>query len=325
MLQALGVSPDAESLYLQIAQQHSVPTQQLAKGRDPDELAAQLNQLRELGLVVDTGPGEVRALPLGDSARSLRDRRVAELDAAVTAAERMSLQLMESQDSDAGVEVLIGSEVANRTFAELCRHAQIEIAGFDRPPYMFTREPTLEYLQQESPEFQALERGVSVRSVYHPGFDMDRLSELSMFIEHGEHAKLGDVPMKLLLFDQRTAILPAPPGRTVDAEVKATVVRHPVVVNALASLFEAIWERSVSIRLADTGELQEDPRRDALVSLLMSGATDSAIASQFSVTERSVRRWIAELMDELKVQTRLQLGAALAKSQAFREDSRKLM
>jgi hypothetical protein len=32
-----------------------------------------------------------------------------------------------------------------------------------------------------------------------------------------------------------------------------------------------------------------------------------------------VRRWISELMDELGVTTRLQLGAALVRSHAFRK------
>jgi DNA-binding NarL/FixJ family response regulator len=55
-----------------------------------------------------------------------------------------------------------------------------------------------------------------------------------------------------------------------------------------------------------------------LVALLMTGATDTAIASQLGVNVRSVRRWISELMDELGVSTRLQLGAALVRADALR-------
>ena len=61
-----------------------------------------------------------------------------------------------------------------------------------------------------------------------------------------------------------------------------------------------------------------DPRRKMLVSLLMTGSTDSAIANTLNINVRSVRRWISELMDELGVTTRLQLGAALVRSHAFR-------
>ena len=52
-----------------------------------------------------------------------------------------------------------------------------------------------------------------------------------------------------------------------------------------------------------------------LVSLLMTGSTDSAIANTLNINVRSVRRWISELMDELGVHAlRLQLGAALVRS-----------
>lgn len=326
MLQPLGVSTAAEALYVRIARMTDASIDSLlVTDEDRGIIPPLLEELRQLGLIIDSGPNEVRALPLDDAVKAIKERRVAEIESAVRAAETMNLQLWENRGNAAGIEVLIGPERANATYSALCRQTQFEIAGFDRPPYMFTRKPTIEYLRENSSEFQALQRGVKLRSVYHPGFDRNRLSELTMFMEHGEMAKLGDVPMKLMLFDKRTAILPAPRGYAPDEDVKATVVRHPVVVDALVSLFEAIWERSIAIRPTHTGGLQEDPRRDALVSLLMSGATDSAIASQFGVTERSVRRWIAELMEELDVRTRLQLGAALAKSQSFRRDNRQLV
>jgi DNA-binding NarL/FixJ family response regulator len=55
-----------------------------------------------------------------------------------------------------------------------------------------------------------------------------------------------------------------------------------------------------------------------LISLMMSGSTDDAIANQLGINVRSVRRWIAELMDELGVTTRLQLGAALVRAERMR-------
>ena len=64
-----------------------------------------------------------------------------------------------------------------------------------------------------------------------------------------------------------------------------------------------------------------DPRRQMLVSLLMTGSTDSAIANTLEINVRSVRRWISELMDELGVTTRLQLGAALVRSDGLRKES----
>jgi DNA-binding NarL/FixJ family response regulator len=50
----------------------------------------------------------------------------------------------------------------------------------------------------------------------------------------------------------------------------------------------------------------------------MTGSTDSAIANTLNINVRSVRRWISDLMDELGVSTRLQLGAALVRSDGLR-------
>jgi DNA-binding NarL/FixJ family response regulator len=64
-----------------------------------------------------------------------------------------------------------------------------------------------------------------------------------------------------------------------------------------------------------------DPRRQMLISMLMTGSTDSAIANTLNINVRSVRRWISELMDEMGVSTRLQLGAALVRSDGLRGES----
>ena len=49
-------------------------------------------------------------------------------------------------------------------------------------------------------------------------------------------------------------------------------------------------------------QLENDPRRQMLISMLMTGSTDSAIANTLNINVRSVRRWISELMDELGYQ-----------------------
>ena len=50
-----------------------------------------------------------------------------------------------------------------------------------------------------------------------------------------------------------------------------------------------------------------------LVSMLRSGSTNTALAKSLEINVQSVWRWSAELIDELGVRARLQLGAALAR------------
>ena len=119
------------------------------------------------------------------------------------------------------------------------------------------------------------------------------------------------MPLKLILVDSHVALIPSMRSYTPGHELRASIVRHTLLVEALQWLFEAVWDTSIPIMSSFATE--NDPRRQMLVSMLMTGSTDSAIANTLNINVRSVRRWISELMDELGVTTRLQLGAALVR------------
>ena len=125
--------------------------------------------------------------------------------------------------------------------------------------------------------------------------------------------------MKLILVDSHTALIPSMRSYNPGHELRASIVKHALLVEALQWLFEAVWDASVPIMTSFSAD--NDPRRQMLVSLLMTGSTDSAIANTLNINVRSVRRWISELMDELGVTTRLQLGAALVRSDGLRGDN----
>ncbi|WP_182561805.1 helix-turn-helix domain-containing protein [Microlunatus kandeliicorticis] len=323
MLQALGVSPEAEACYTALfAFRRGADLDALSStGRCPEELERDLQELERLGLAARMG-SEWQAIPLPEAVRVLKARRDAELESALQAADALHSRLLGSIGNGDGLQSVMGPSEVQGMLNRICEEAKKEICGFDKPPYVTTRSATREWLEANSAEYQALNRGVELRGVYHPGFGPERLKEMSLFISHGERARTGDVPMKLVLVDHSVALIPAP-SSYVNREIRATLVRHPILVDALQSLFEAVWDRSVTIVAGQDGP-RRDPRRGSLINLLMTGATDVAIAGQLGVTERSVRRWIAELMDELEVQTRLQLGAALARSEAMREDMQRL-
>ncbi len=168
------------------------------------------------------------------------------------------------------------------------------------------------------PEWQALERNVTLRVVYHPGFDPDRLTELGLFARKGELSRTSPVPMKLILVDSHVALIPSMRSYNPGHELRASIVRHALLVEALQWLFEAVWDAAVPIMTSVNSE--SDPRRQMLISMLMTGSTDSAIANTLNINVRSVRRWIADLMDEFGVSTRFQLGAALVRSEGLRGD-----
>jgi predicted ArsR family transcriptional regulator len=319
LLEPLGISADAEALYVVLASLDEATPDQLAvaASQSTETVRRQLDVLADLGLALTVGSDHWRTLPLTDVIKGLRGRRIAEVEAAAIAAETLQNKLLAAaQDGDDDIRVVVGREAVLVENRELCSRARREICIFDKPPYAEQQAVTEEELSEDAPEWQAMERGVVLRSIYHPGFDAERLQELMLFAAKGEQARTGSVPMKLLLFDGQTALIPSMPSYLPGHEIRASVVRHPLMVESLHWLFEAVWDSSIPITAGKY--LDSDPRRQMLVSLMMSGSTDDAIANQLGINVRSVRRWIAELMDELGVTTRLQLGVALVRAQRMR-------
>lgn len=324
MLEVFGVDAECEQLYSRLLALGPTQIENLADSAQLSRIETQLSVLQDAGLVVRDPRNYWQPVPLPDALRGLRAQRLAELDALVASATAAQNRLMAaSDDGTNGLRSIFGQAALQSSMNEISSNAGFEICGFDKPPYVTSRPPTIEWLEMNSAEYQALQRGVCIRSVYHPGFDENRLAEMAIFHNQGEHARTGDVPMKLYIVDASVALIPAPASYALDQEPRATLVQHPIMVEALQSLFDAVWNRSLPIDTTSEG-VYGDPRRDLLVSLLMSGATDVAIANQLRVTERSVRRWISSLMSELDVQTRLQLGAALARTESLRTDRRRL-
>ncbi|MCW2802397.1 MAG: hypothetical protein QOF52_1162 [Propionibacteriaceae bacterium] len=320
MLQPLGISAEAESIYVVLAPMESATPAELAEltSSDEERIEKRLEELRELGLAAEVVQGLWQALPLLSVINALRAQRLTEIETAAVAAESLHSHLLQATESQADtIKILVGRDAILAARKEICNSAKREICAFDKPPYVQGRpNATAQGLSEEAPEWQALDRGIALRGVYHPGFDSDRLTELALFAAKGEQSRTAPVPMKLILVDSQVALIPSMRSYNPGHELRASITRHPMLVEALQWLFESVWDTSVPIITAGYGDT--DPRRQMLISLLMTGATDSAIASQLGVNVRSVRRWISELMDELGVATRLQLGAALVRADALR-------
>jgi DNA-binding CsgD family transcriptional regulator len=319
MLQPLGVSAEAEAVYVALAPLGATTTTHLTDlTHQTDGVEQSLEELRRLGLATELSAGLWQALPaLPEVVKALRAQRLSEVEMASAAAENLHSHLVASSRSQSDdLRIIIGREAILAANRDFCASAQREICMFDKPPYGEDRAATVEALSSESPEWQALDRGVQLRCVYHPGFDSERLKELVLFAEKGENSRTAQVPMKLIVVDAQIAMIPSMRSYLPGHELILSVVQHPTLVEALQWLFEAVWDTAVPIVAASMSD--SDPRRQMLISLLMAGSTDTAIAGQLGINVRSVRRWISDLMDQLGVTTRLQLGAALVRAELLR-------
>ncbi len=95
-------------------------------------------------------------------------------------------------------------------------------------------------------------------------------------------------------------------------------LKDPPVSTADTALFERYWEDAVPLDVDDTGELSGTdgpgapdalaPTDRRLLSLLVAGVADKAIASQMQLSRRTVQRRIQSMMERANAATRMQLA-----------------
>lgn len=213
-----------------------------------------------------------------------------------------------------GVRTYIGARASLAAHYQSLENAEESIWVLDRPPYLGGL-PLPDDHEPDNPEMRAFDRGVDVRGVYLPGFGrLTRLWYLREFARSGVPVRIGPAPVKVAIIDQRLAFIPALRSYDVPGHMAAAVVSDPVLVQVLVELFEQSWRnaRPIPLALAD----EDDERRSELIVMLLAGSTDAAIGRALGVTERTVRRWVRDLLTLTGAETRLQLGAALT---AYRE------
>jgi DNA-binding CsgD family transcriptional regulator len=127
--------------------------------------------------------------------------------------------------------------------------------------------------------------------------------------EAGEQARLlPEVPMKMKLADQTTALLPLTPTGTAGA----LVVRAPVIIAALREYFELLWERATPLKPQHPAAPADrlTPAQQAVLELMAEGWQDDKIARLAGMSTTTVRRHIAAIINRLGVSSRFAAGAA---------------
>ena len=96
MLQPLGISAEAEAVYVALGPLPSASVAELARLTSliPEKVAETLEELRKLGLATDSSRGDWRALPLLDVVNQLKSQRLSEIEQASVAAESLESHLL---------------------------------------------------------------------------------------------------------------------------------------------------------------------------------------------------------------------------------------
>lgn len=147
-------------------------------------------------------------------------------------------------------------------------------------------------------------QGRELRSIYPVAVldDPDQLQWVRDWAQYGERQRVVEqVPAEFVVFGDE-AVLAAPlwgsPARSV------VLLRLPLLVSVFTAVFDETWSGGHPV----PDETIEQDAGTRLLALLATGFKDEAIARYLGVGVRTVRRRVAELMDDLGVHTRFQLG-----------------
>jgi hypothetical protein len=309
MFSVLGLGRDEECLYRHLVAAGGTTGDLAARAGLPTGRAGEvLDGLVARGLAVAEPHGTFIAAPpaiaLGALLRQQRDE--------LQAAELALLALVDQHRRAASgrtpgdlVEVITDVDAVRHRFAQLQHGARHDVRSLVVPGLAVVPH------KDNTAGDDGLRRGVNYRVIV----DRESLAEPGLVqiaassIASGEEIRVVErVPVKMIIVDGRTAMLPLLAGQhTAPASV---LVHASGLLDALIALFETLWSRAYPLWTdgATVPVRGLEPLDTRIVTLLLAGLTDQAIAGQLDTSLRTVQRRIHALMQHAGAETRIQLG-----------------
>lgn len=327
MLAPLGLGSAEEDVYRRLVTRGSASAADLASatGRTGDEVAAGLGSLLDQGLITvlasepgDPGDAEAAFVPAppGVALKALLRRRQDELRHVEDTVAALVEEYRSLDTARDVVEVISDVETVRRRFFQIQDAAQHEVRS------MVVPNLTIVPHRRNTAEQEGMKRGVRYRVLLDrraldgPTMHADVRESLTW----GQQIRIVDaVPVKMMIVDSETAMLPLHHDR--DGSPASILIHRSGLLAVLIAFFDAEWNRAFPLSpgsLPDgiaeehPGELDEEQQQ--VLSLLLAGLTDQAIAGQLDVSVRTVHRRIHQLMTKAGVESRIQLGWVVARN-----------
>lgn len=329
LLNTLGLTAEQYAVYRTVISLGDVTVEGVGEALElpPSALDAAVEHLRAVGLVrfSEAAPRRFRAV---DPTTTLRPRLV-DLTRTADALEALVAELAEDfydsrrrHDPVRLVEVITGATAIRSTMHELQRQASSEMLWLCKAHAIAMPS------EENTEEFGALDRGVRYRTIYEPELleepGMMRLTAAG--IERGEEARvLRSLPVRLGIADRQTAVVPLTTTLGRGQEPTAAIVNDSALSQALVALFEQLWDRAKPLERRSSSDLLDvvsgpvalGPDDRYLMSLVVSGIPDKAIASQMGVSIRTVQRRVSTFMEAMNVETRIELAYVVGRHRAL--------
>jgi DNA-binding CsgD family transcriptional regulator len=320
VLGALGLDAICVQVYLRMHSAPDADAEQIAEGLgiEAAEVADALDELSDLTLL---RPGlspaqKLRPVSIERAIHTLIRQQSEQLkiqSGSLSMLQSAMKELLESRPTredgfgHADVEALTGAEPIQSWMERLIFRATESVWST-----VSGRPMAPEVLEAARPfDQEVAQRGVPGRSLYQNSVLADRrnldyarwLSSLGPEIRSA-----AVVPVRMTIVDRSVAAIL---HRQPQLPLEMFVVREPALVIPLVELFEASWASAAPIDGPDPKQAEEkEPSQQelGLLRLLASGSTDEAAAKKLGVSVRTVRRIMAELMDQLEASSRFEAG-----------------
>jgi sugar-specific transcriptional regulator TrmB len=210
-------------------------------------------------------------------------------------------------DVESVAEVVSGRGAVRQQLVQIVRTARQELCWLNK----LLGDDALSAIDPD-----LLRAGVRARTICEPG-SVEHAADVSRRWPGAEQVRiLPALPMRLCLADHRYAMLPL---QTDPSAIEAAVVIHEsALLDALVTLFDGLWQRALPLPGPSMPHATAAPHRNSeideqrLLTLLLSGLTDTAIARQLGAAHRTVQRHVASLMRDLGAHSRFQIGIQAA-------------
>lgn len=165
---------------------------------------------------------------------------------------------------------------------------------------------------------QALERGVVMRTIHlATSAAAPHVREhLNDLMRDGALVRTATtLPMRMIITDHNLAVVPSIEAGPYDEGTAppAMVIRSPAMVAVLRQFFEYFWATSSDLVSDESSPTVSGTRHREVVRLLASGLTDEAIARKLGLSDRTVRRIVADLMQQIGAESRFQAGVKMVR------------
>lgn len=229
-----------------------------------------------------------------------------------------TLQAKISQSHDSKIEIVRGGAAVTALTYGAAAAARVESLSLEPRRLVL---PGQESAIGEEITLALLARGVAQRVVMAQSLESraDRtVVEALLSSEHPPRYH-PDVPLRVLVYDRSRAFIAVDPMNT---RAGAYVTSDPDVIEQASQLFWSLWDEGIQPPVTESGRRGADLSHglcQEVLSALVEGQKDEAIARRLGISTRTVRRVVAQLKVEYGTTSRVQIASLVASTGRARQ------